>query len=516
MATIFASMAKGRASQTTNPSLGGSSSTPPPTTFTPPPSPIPIPQQNIPIDMFNTELAYVSDWDHDTDTLASFLVWKSKLDHTTTTNNTTERLLEPICRFICAEMTHQFAKQSVTVKIPGLKEMKERDLEMQKQISQLTNTITKLSEQIATLSARPIPAATPAAPRVVSALPQQRQKPPTTTKPPPDPAPTYAQVAEKQPREFTEVRSKKKARKETILPKPYRMADRLIIFSLTTAPNNRKEAADRALQVANKTITTHAEIEHPPLILANNTATNNLVFTVAPQHLSTSYEPYLAILEEALHEFPIALSRVSQRWTRFIVHGIPTTATPESACTEIESSYPSLRMGQTPHWFTSSERHQGKEASSMIINFIGEMTKKSLSATSLAMFNREWTIAEYITFGPATQCNKCQTCGYPTQCCTTSNHTCAVCAQPHPTKDHPGAITNCRDRSAVPTAYNHTKPPTKAAPPMSRSCWKCAATTRQPLTRRWPPRECPKGKGIVLPPLPKFPSTASLLYNVPT
>jgi len=394
--------------------------------------------------MFNAELDYAPDWDHDTDTLASFLAWKSELDHTTATNDTTERLLEPICRFIRAEMTYQFAKQSVTVKIPGLKEMKKRDLEMQKQISQLTNTITKLSEQIATLSAGPIPAAAPAAPRVVPALPQQCQKPPTTTKPPPGPAPTYAQVAEKQPREFTEVRSKKKARKETILPKPYPTVDRLIILSLTTAPNDCKEAADRALQVANKTITTHANIEHPPLILANITATNNLVFTVAPQHLSTSYEPYLAILEEALHEFPIASSRVSQRWTHFIIYGIPTTATPESACTEIESSYPSLRMGQTPRWLTSPERHQGKEASSMIVTFIGEIPKKSLGATSLAMFNRECTIAEYITFGPATQCNKCQTFGHPTQCCTASNHTCAVCAQPHPTKDHPCAITNCR------------------------------------------------------------------------
>ena len=137
--------------------------------------------------MLNVELDYTPDWDHDANTLASFLAWKSELYHTTATNNTTERLLELICHFIRAEMTHQFAKQSVTVKIPGLKEMKERDLEIQKQISQLTNTITKLSEQIATLSARPIPAAAPAAPRVVPALPQQRQKPPNTTKPPPRP-----------------------------------------------------------------------------------------------------------------------------------------------------------------------------------------------------------------------------------------------------------------------------------------------------------------------------------------
>jgi len=105
---------------------------------------------------------------------------------------------------------------------------------------------------------------------------------------------------------------------------------------------------------------------------------------------------------------------VSQRWIRFIVHGVPTTATPESAGTEIETSYPSLRMGQTPCWLTSPECRQGKEASSMIVTFIGEMTKKSLGATSLTMFNHECTIAEYITFGPATQCNKCQTYGHLT------------------------------------------------------------------------------------------------------
>jgi len=101
-------------------------------------------------------------------------------------------------------------------------------------------------------------------------------------------------------------------------------------------------------------------------------------------------------------------------------------------------------MGQTPCWLTSPEPHQGKEASSMIITFVGEMTKKSLGVTNLTMFNRECTIAKHITFSPTTQCNKCQTFGHPTQHCTASNHTCTVCAQPHPTKDHRCAITNCR------------------------------------------------------------------------
>jgi len=403
-----------------------------------------IPDPNI-SDMpaFDAEKDYAPKWDHDTDTLASFLTWKSASHHNQQTKRLIDAILVPMCQFVREELKQQLANQSTTVRIPGLQDIKNREEETQQQIRTLTNTVNELTKQVATLSARPTPI-TRAAPVATLAPTQQSPKPPTTKKPTPPTAPTYAQVVEKQPKEFTEVRSKKKAKKETILPKPYPTADRLIIFSLTTAPNDRKEAANRALQLVNKAITNHADIEHPPLILANITATNNLVLTVAPQYLSTTYEPYLAILEDALHEFPIALSRISQRWTRFIVNSIPTTATPEAVRTEIETNYPALRMGQTPRWLTSPERRQGKKASSMIITFIGEMTKKSLGATSLAMFNRECTITEYIMFGPTTQCNKCQTFGHPTQRCTASNYTCAVCAQPHPMKNHPCAIASCK------------------------------------------------------------------------
>ena len=247
------------------------------------------------------------------DTLASFLACRPATHHIENINQTIEVLLCLICQFVRAEMKHQLANQSTTVKIPGLQDIKNREEEMQEQILTLTNTINELTKKVAILSTHPTPAAIPVAPRATPAPPQQRPKPPTTKKTIPTSAPTYTQVAEKQLMKFTEVRSKKKARKETILPKPYPTAERLTIFSLTTAPNDHKEAADRALQAVNKAITTHADIKHPPLILANITATNNLIFTVAPLFLSTIYEPYLAILEKALHEFPITSSRVSQR-----------------------------------------------------------------------------------------------------------------------------------------------------------------------------------------------------------
>jgi len=101
-------------------------------------------------------------------------------------------------------------------------------------------------------------------------------------------------------------------------------------------------------------------------------------------------------------------------------------------------------MGQIPRWLTSPDRCQDKEASSMVITLVGEMTKKSLGATKFAMFNCQCEITEYISFAPSTRCNKCQLYGHPTQCCTADTHTSAVCAHPHATKDHPCAIGNCK------------------------------------------------------------------------
>jgi hypothetical protein len=239
-----------------------------------------------PVEPMNPGLDYAPQWDHDTDTLASFITYQLKAEGHNITKQTCDTLLTPICHFVRETIKYQMATHAVTVKIPDLEEMKERELETQKHILHLTETITELAKQVATLSARPIPTTTPTIIKTVVAPPQQYRKPPAPTKlPMSNSTLTYAQVVEDKTKEFTEVRSKKKVKKETVLPQPYPTADRLLIFNLTSAPNDRKEAADRALQLINKTITTHNDITHPPFILAKITNSNNLVFTVAHQHL---------------------------------------------------------------------------------------------------------------------------------------------------------------------------------------------------------------------------------------
>ena len=106
-------------------------------------------------------------------------------------------------------MKHQLANQSINVRISGLQEMNDREVEMQKQILHLTETVTKLTKQANSLSLRYTPTTTTTTTSAVLAVTQQHPKHPVPTKPPQVSTQTYVQVAEKQPREFTDVKSKK-------------------------------------------------------------------------------------------------------------------------------------------------------------------------------------------------------------------------------------------------------------------------------------------------------------------
>jgi len=106
----------------------------------------------------------------------------------------------------------------------------------------------------------------------------------------------------------------------------------------------------------------------------------------------------------------------------------------------------------------------------MVITLIGEMTKKLLGVTSLAVFNQQCNIAKYISFSPSTQYNKCQQYGHPIQHCTANDYTCAVCAQAQPTCRLPCAIGNCK------AGHSCNHPPircTNYQQPHKASDWNC-------------------------------------------
>jgi hypothetical protein len=95
---------------------------------------------------YNARIDYAPEWDHDTDTLASYLAWKSASTTAHYHNLAVSDFLSPICQFIRDELRHQLSTHSSKVKIPDIQDMRERNKEMQDEIRRLTETVTKLTD----------------------------------------------------------------------------------------------------------------------------------------------------------------------------------------------------------------------------------------------------------------------------------------------------------------------------------------------------------------------------------
>jgi hypothetical protein len=269
----------------------------------------------------------------------------------------------------------------------------------------------------------------------------------STPKPRPTPATEARDDADAGFKKVTNKKQQRKKKKETLLPQPLPIADRKLIFQLTSGTTTPPPtAASNALRLINKTINEHPDITHPPCPTAYITNSNTLVVLVADRYTAAAYNPYIGILQEALrsNDFPIASACISERRSRFVLHGVPTNASFEEVRHEIESLYPELRLAQLPRWLSTPEQRHGKTASSMVIALTGQHTLKSIGRFRLDLFNNHCNLDDYLSFGSRTRCGKCQLYGHPTNRCKAPLPACAVCAQGHNTHEHPCSIPSCK------------------------------------------------------------------------
>jgi hypothetical protein len=233
-------------------------------------------------------------------------------------------------------------------------------------------TISLLQEQLTMLASRPPPPPVTVLKPLVPPHSQQNTathhakaqqkdpgKPATSSRPTaPRPATSATDAALSG---FTTVGPKKQRNKKkpTLLPTPQPLANRKLIFHLSSAPTIPANiAATATLRVINKTIVDHQDSAHPPCPTAYITTSNSLVVIVADSYVAANYTPYLGILQEALkaEKFTVTDGLVSERWTRFVLNGVPTDASFEDVRREIETLYPEIRLGRPPRWLSTPQQ----------------------------------------------------------------------------------------------------------------------------------------------------------------
>jgi hypothetical protein len=297
--------------------------------------------------------------------------------------------------------------------------------QLEKQVAQLTAEIRKLRPQPANPHANKPTKANPE--RGCSAAPQV----PTPTTPLHAPVPnewdalwngsqnqTWADhlngIAEctQVEKPFTTVERKKKKTPNTVIPKALPRADREVIITIGEKITDHATIANHALQAINKVMKESTDITQPPFILARITSNNRLVLTTNPTTKASDYTPYLQIIANVTQQLKPTETRINERWTKFLLHNIPTNANLPAVRSEIEDTYPSLRLGQDPCWLVPSERRVNKAASTLVISLIGSVDYKRLGTSQLAICNRMCKIDEYFSWHPTSQCSNCQEYGH--------------------------------------------------------------------------------------------------------
>jgi hypothetical protein len=337
--------------------------------------------------------------------------------------------------------------------------------ELEKHLASITSELQKVRQQLTNAphnkphgkpADNATPAAPPATPHMTTPAAACPQKPldiwgnPTKNL-------TWAEclnasVSQQQDKLFMTITCKnKKPAPTTILPKALPRIEREVLLTCNAHFTKVEDKAKWATYVLNKInhiINTRTDITLPPFILTQITVNNRLVLTTNPTTPATAYKSYLLMVFTEINILQPSDPCVNGRWTKFLVHNVPTSAKLPDIKTEIETTYPSLHLATEPRWLVPAERHLNKNSSTIVISLIRATDLKHLGTTSLTICNYLCRINAYFAWSPATHCYHCQGYRYHTKLCKADKPTCAMCAQQHTTHDHFCPISTCRTRGA--------------------------------------------------------------------
>ncbi|MDX6284375.1 MAG: hypothetical protein QOH03_5446 [Kribbellaceae bacterium] len=219
----------------------------------------------------------------------------------------------------------------------------------------------------------------------------------------------------------------------------------------------RQAEADVALRRVNAALVDNKDINLPPFIRARVTIRGSIILTTSNMQNNIIYEDYSTIIADALsYHGKCERVEIGKRFSQFLLHGVPTHFSIPDISRSITTNYPQLVQGQTPRWLTPADRREQKTNSTIVMTLTGNIRKSEIGRQYIIVCNRECQLEDYISYGRSTQCRNCQRYGHPAALCRNASR-CAVCAEPHETKDHPCNLPICKKGPAC------THPPIRCA-----------------------------------------------------
>jgi hypothetical protein len=220
----------------------------------------------------------------------------------------------------------------------------------------------------------------------------------------------------------------------------YPRAEREVLVTFDELKNpegvNDRHLADLALRDANRTILNHQDVKQFPFHLARVTGSRNIALTAAGNVRSVVYSDYVNVIAEALKGYGTCTAKVHEKWSKFLVRGVPAWTEMEGIRDDIERKYPGIRLAQSPGWLVPSVRRKGVAEATVVIALLGQVPLSRLGKR-IAIGSQYCTVEQYHEYTDYTQCTRCQKYGHIAERCKSPHPKCAGCADHHATKDYP-------------------------------------------------------------------------------
>jgi hypothetical protein len=257
---------------------------------------------------------------------------------------------------------------------------------------------------------------------------------------------TFAEIAQKgvglpqKPNSAEKPKTKEPKTLKALYPKISREV--IVCFDNSASLQTDNDTEDKALNIVNDALA-KSPIKKKLFHAARFSLARNLILTMGLHDHNTDFVGSLSYIEDALSFLGKAKAQLRQPWTKFLLHGVPTSLDLETIRNSVEEYCQGVKLGQTPRWLAKQENLERKIASTIVLAFVGSVTFSDLGGNKIFVGNRCCTLTKFVEFGAQTQCTNCQKFGHPKEFCK-DNPNCAVCAMKHSTEKHECSQKLCK------------------------------------------------------------------------
>jgi hypothetical protein len=178
------------------------------------------------------------------------------------------------------------------------------------------------------------------------------------------------------------------------------------IFAEMPTTKDTQPIEDKALRLFN-TALQRSDLKKRAFYGSRFSLALNLGLTTGLHDNNSELCEFLPVICKSMRIYWSIYCKISEPWTKFLLHGIPIGANLEDIREDVERYCPNIQLGPIPRWLANAENCENKSHSTVVLAFLDSVTTSDIGGREIRVENGSCTITRYILYGPQTQGFRC-------------------------------------------------------------------------------------------------------------